>query len=459
METLKITRMLGTLLLSLPGLMLTHSCSKKEALTVAPPVQASIEKREGLPHTKQYSADVANSWFNLLTTITKNTPFPPPHSIRIFVYSGLALYESVVPGMPSHQSMYTYLTKQEIPHDKKKDYYWPAAANAAMARLATRIILGYNPAFDLSSVNQLEAANLATFPADLSPDDLHRSMDFGRQIAEIIFEWSNTDGTMAPGGGLAFCAPYIPSGLPGTWVPTPPGFFPAAGACQGDLRPFLPGFSQVPLPAPPPPYSAEPGSAFYNMVYEVYENGQNLDPDEYRLSQAWRDILGVNYNTPTHLVRLTTEIITKEKLDLAEAAVLYARETIAVFDAIVAVFRAKFHYALLRPITYIHGEMGHPEWNPVSPTPQHPSYPSTSNAATAAAVEVLEQVFGESYRFTDSTQKALYGSWEYDSFNAMLLDQGWSRILIGQNFRQAVDAARIQGRQIGDLANRLPFKK
>ncbi len=93
-------------------------------------------KKEDVPavsHTKQYSSDVANEWFSLLASTTRTNRYSSAPSIRIFSFSSIALYETVVTGMPSYQSIYKYFTNNTIDVDPKKDYHWPTAANEKAA--------------------------------------------------------------------------------------------------------------------------------------------------------------------------------------------------------------------------------------------------------------------------------------------------------------------------------------
>ena len=263
---------------------------------------------------------------------------------------------------------------------------------------------------------------------------------------------------LVPSGALASCPPYVPLGGAGNWVPTPPGNLPAAGVCQGSLRTFMPGIAKNTLPAPHPAYSTSPTSEFYQKANEIYQISLTLTQDDINISQHWRDILGTNFNTPSHVVRLTSQIVAKEKLNLEDASVTYARQGIAVFDAIASVFNAKFHYALLRPVTYIRNTIGVTNWNSLYPAPQHPAYPATAPCAAAAAVAVLEKTFGKSYSFIDSTQHALYGSWSYSSFDEILQDVKRSRTHSGINFRFAVDEGVNQGRKVGQMINHVTFK-
>jgi len=464
MKTFKFAGMSLLLIILLsPFTMLTESCKKTDTLKnqSAPDEFATETGRNAnaLPHTKQFDSEVATSWFTLLAHLSRTTPLIPAPSARVFAYSGMALYESVVPGMPSYQSIYKYITGDRIVHDNKKEYYWPACANAAIARIASRLLGNYFANPNLSAIQQLETDFNNKFQLLISPEQLQLSKDFGNYVADKIYDWSTTDGTLNPNGNLAICPPYVPLGGLGNWVPTPPNLFPAAGACQGSLRTFKPGIVNAALPPAPPAYSTNPTSDFYQMANEIYQISLNLTQDDINISQNWRDIVGTNYNGPSHATKIITEIIRKEQLNLEDASVIYAKQGIAVFDAIVAAFNAKFHYSLLRPVTYIRNVMGHTTWNSVYNTPQHPSYPAVAPSSVAASVVIWENTFGANYSFIDSTHNWLYGSWSYPSFDAMLQDVGRSRTHSGINFRIAVDAGITQGRTVGQMINQLPFKK
>lgn len=451
--------MVSVILLSLLSAA-NQSCRKTDAVTKQADEEQLAAQASGhinaLPHTKQYGAEVATEWFTLLTEITRTKPYFSPQSLRIFAYSGMALYESVVPGMPSYQSMYKHFTGNIIEVDHKKNYYWPASANAAMARIASRIMQNY-PAPNLAPVQALEASLNASFQAQVTPEQLQFSNEFGRYVADMIYDWSKTDGTLNPNGTLAVCPLYSPLGGPGNWVPTPPAFFPAAGACQGSLRTFIPNIVTTILASPHSAYSTAPGSVFYQAAQETYQFRNNITTEETRQFNNWRDA-APNYNPLAHMLLISTNIIIKEKLNLEEAATLYAKQTIAASDVIGAVFHSKFHYSLMRPVTYIRGVLGHSTWSSLPITPQTPSYPDEL-AATASSVAILENYFGTNYSFVDDIHKATHGEWSYSSLNEMLSAIIQARVSGGTIFRFAGEAGVIQGRLAGNMVNRLPFKK
>lgn len=425
------------------------------------------ENSNALPHTKQFGGEVATEWFNLLSDITRAKPYFSPQVLRIYSYSGIALYESVVPGMPSYQSIYKHLTGNTIEFDNKKDYYWPACANAAIARIASRIMSNYS-APDLTQVEALEASFNSTFQTMIKPEQLEFSIEFGRKVGDIIYEWSKTDGTFNPDMTPKPCPPYVLVDGPYKWEPTPPAFLPAAGACQGSLRTFIPNIVNHVL-APDPlrtvfddPVSGDPPviidlkSLFDLAAKETYEARNNTSDEETRQFNNWRDF-PPNYSPLAHMMKISTNIMIEEKVNLEDAATLYAKLTMAASDAIGAVFYSKYFYSILRPVTYIRNEIDN-TWSSLPNTPQTPSYPEEL-APTASSVAILEEYFGENYEFVDDIHSSTHGEWSYTSFDQLLDNILQARVSGGTNFRFSGDEGVKQGRLVGTMVDQLPFKK
>ena len=451
MFTLKLNRNSLSVMLFLLVTFLSESCKKEE---IDPNAVNKIAN--ALPHSKIYPAVVATEWYKLLTHIARTKPYANPQALRIYAYSGVALYEAVVPGMPSYQSIYKYLTGNQIEVDHKKDYYWPACANAAMARIATRIMQNY-PTPNLTQVQALETSLNAGYQLETTPDQLQFSNEFGRYVADIIYDWSKTDGTLNPDGTLALCPIYVPLGGPGNWVPTAPAFIPAAGACQGSLRTFIPDIAFTLFAQSHPAYSTDPASTFFKAADEVYQTSLQLTPEDIKLVNSWRDF-APNYNQPSHTLKLVTDIFSADNLTLDEASVLYAKINMAMFDAIVVASKTKFHYSLMRPITYIRNTMGYTTWNPTIPAPPLPSYVGFQGLQ-ASTVTILEAYLGPNYPVIDSTQQSLHGSWSYSSLYGWLQDVSKGAFNSGNEFRFNIEAGIAQGEKVGKMIHALPFKK
>ena len=93
-----------------------------------------------LQQTKTFSSEVVLKWMDMqLRVIRTNTAtMPPATNSRLFAYSGVALYESVVPGMPAYQTLHGQLTNMPAmpATENGKAYHWAAAANAALAYIS-----------------------------------------------------------------------------------------------------------------------------------------------------------------------------------------------------------------------------------------------------------------------------------------------------------------------------------
>ena len=96
------------------------------------------------------------------------------------------------------------------------------------------------------------------------------------------------------------------------------------------------------------------------------------------------------------------ELLVNKPLTLAESARLFAHINIALADAFLAIFAAKYHYGFWRPITAIrNGDRDgnnaterDPGWTPLIATPLHPEYPCAHCVCDGAAGAVLKSVFG-----------------------------------------------------------------
>src|SRR6187402_2669072 len=92
-----------------------------------------------LKQTKTYSSDVVKQWLAVQTSMlyrASGNPFGL-NSARYMAYTGVALYEAVVPGMPAYQSLHGQLTDMPaMPAvEPGQHYHWPASANAALAAM------------------------------------------------------------------------------------------------------------------------------------------------------------------------------------------------------------------------------------------------------------------------------------------------------------------------------------
>lgn len=143
-------------------------------------------------------AAVPVSWYQLeLKLISESNGFTPPVAARAIACTGMVLHEAVVWGMkdvPNPGSQLNGLLNLPKPDGRKK-YNWAIAANSAMADIIKRLLPNASEEH-LSMITQLEIDNLDAL-CDSYEEDVEvvlRSVNFGRQIAGTIHQWSVTVG-------------------------------------------------------------------------------------------------------------------------------------------------------------------------------------------------------------------------------------------------------------------------
>jgi len=409
----------------------------------------SCRKNETPGPVGRYPADVANAWMQMQIRLTRSTTgYNSVVSDRSFAYAGITLYESLVPGLPGSHSLLPQIGGSAVAINKSpNNYYWPASLNAAMATLTRSFFETTSPA-NMASIDSLEAAYSTRFQNEADATKIQNAVDYGHQVAAAIYSWSSTDGAHQAYSHIVDPTYPVPVGE-GLWVPTFPAFGAPILPHWGDNRSFIANITASTQPGPPMGYSASPKSPFYEMVNELYTISLSLTHEDSIIAKFWGDQPG-NLNVPAHATNILTQLIVKNKLDLGAAAAAYALHGIAMNDASISVFKTKYKYNLLRPITYIRDVMGHTNWNSVIPTPPHPEYTAAHAVISAASATVLEKIFGQHYSFTDHSYDATYGARSYNSFDDYAKEAGLARLLAGIHYGPSIATGLKQGRQVGN---------
>jgi hypothetical protein len=204
-------------------------------------------------------------------------------------------------------------------------------------------------------------------------------------------------------------------------------------------------------------YSENPASDFHNDANEVYTISLSLTPEDLAIVKTWGDIAG-NYGTTGHYTNIATQLIQENGLKLDEAALTYAKHGIAIYEATISVFKSKYKYNLIRPVSYIRNIMGHASWGSSIGTPPHPEYPSAHATIGGASYVVLESIFGKNYSFVDRTHENLYGARSYSNLKAYAIEAAQSRVLGGIHYNHSADVGLAQGEKVGQLVNSIRFR-
>ncbi|GAB3337925.1 hypothetical protein GCM10027299_49560 [Larkinella ripae] len=403
------------------------------------------DHRPAVADAADYPGDVVRSWLTLQLKLALTAPGGPTSSPRRYAYTGIALYESIVPGLAGYQSIAPQLNGLPSlpPIEPNEVYYWPACANAAMAAM-NRNFYPTTSASNKVLIDSLEAANFALYQKGRSADELNRSAAFGKQIAAAVFAWAKTDGNDNT-------LPYTPPVGPGLWVPTPPAFAPAALPNWGKSRPIVAGSDEGTELGTPIPYSEDPSSAYYAQVNDLYTVSQSLTTEQKIIATFWPDNAWHN---------ILSQVLAIEKPNLDVAAVAFTLMSIAMSDAQINLFKGKYFYNGVRPITYIRTVMNLPDWNTLIPTPPHPEFPAGHSVTSGAAAQGMTVVFGPNYHYTDTPYNLVgFSPRSYDSFNEAATEASLSRLFAGVHYRKTVELSLLQGKVIANtVAQKLKFK-
>jgi hypothetical protein len=409
----------------------------------------------------QFSSDLARDWSALHLSLVRRTwGFSPPVAARAFGYLGITLYESVVPGVPDHQSLAGQLNElAELPQPiDGAGYHWPSAANSALASM-TRLLFPTAHAAHKAAIEDLYAQYAAEFQLATDFDTFTRSVEFGQQIADAIYAWSQTDGGHE-GFRRNFPTDFEYPVGEGMWQPTERNKGNPQRPMQprwGENRPFVLATGAECAPPPPPAYSESPESDFYAEAFEVYTVTSQLTAEQLEIARFWADD---PYRTATpagHSIAILAQVLEAENASLATAAEAYARIGIGLADAFISCWNAKYQYNMIRPVTYIQ-QVIDPLWVSPLTTPPFPEYPSGHSVESSATAAILSGMFGEAYTFSDTTH-AEWGlpSRSFDSFSSFAQEAALSRIYGGIHFRSAVENGLEQGACIAQRVNSLQF--
>jgi hypothetical protein len=402
--------------------------------------------------TNQYDSSFAKAWFDTAYDVVKTEGLPPPIASRLYGYAGVALYESVLGGMPNHRTLAGQLNGlASLPATAGNQYHWPAVANAALPALL-KSLLPTASAPSISMIDTLEQQFATQFQTEVGVDTYDRSVALGQTLATSIASWAAADGITQNTSG---CVYNVPPPGNGAWEPTPPAFAPnPALPCWGQQRPFVLAAGNECPAIVPPAYDEDPGSAFYAEVLVVYNTGNNLTQEEQDIATFWADGPVTTGTPPGHWVSIVGQVCEQTGAMLDVAAEAYARVGIAVADAFIQCWYTKYEVNLCRPVTYIQNVVSLDDpaaatWPPFIATPAFPEYTSGHSTQSGAASLVLTDLFG-SVPFVDDTHADLgFPARSFDSFFDAAKEAAISRLYGGIHYSFACELGVDQGQCVG----------
>lgn len=381
------------------------------------------------------TADPVLDWTGAMLACIAAAKLPPPVVTHVMALQGLAVLDvlNAIDGLPGAM----------VQIDAPADMPLAAAIAGAAHRVMERLMPGQAGLLDQALADQLAAV------PDGAAEDT--ALAYGRTVADAVLGLRAGDGWDAAIG--------FPGGTePGTWRPTPPTFAGALLPHWGEVIPFVMTAGDMLRPAGPPALD----SAAYAAALEEVRLLGAVDsalrtPEQTEIALFWADGAGT-YTPPGHWIAIARDLAAAQGIGGGAAARMLATLELALADAAIAAWDAKYAFATWRPITAIReaesdgnsGTGADPGWSPLLPTPNHPDYVSGHSTFSAAAATVLEAFLGD-LSFTTSSQGLPDVTRSFARFADAAEEAGRSRIYGGIHTDFANQDGLALGRAVAAL--------
>jgi hypothetical protein len=145
-------------------------------------------------------------------------------------------------------------------------------------------------------------------------------------------------------------------------------------------------------------------------------------------------------------------------MSVVEGARFMALASVAMSDAIIAVFDAKYHYEFWRPITAVrNGDLlknptieRDATWQPIDITPMHPEYPCAHCIVAASLAAVVQDVLGaDATEISASSPTAPGVTHRWNNMQTFVNEVSEARIAAGFHYRFSTKVGEDMGYGIG----------
>lgn len=408
----------------------------------------------------------ANDYHSLIDKVTKvmiHDIFSPPVASRVYVYPNIAAYEVLNAENGNNKSLQNQLNKLNTIEivQSTKDVNKPLAAIIAYLDVAKELV------FSNKVITNYRDSLYLTWKSKNKTQFLG-AKKYGLAISKKIIYWMQQDMYTETRTMPAF---NVYTDDASRWQPTPPAYMSGIEPHWNKIRPFVLDSATQFKPIPPPKFSLEKGTLFYQEMMDLYELTNKIrkngdDSEEVAIAQFWdcNPYVSVNKGhfmfaskkiTPgAHWIGICKIATQKTNSDFEKTVYAYTKTSIAIADAFISCWDEKYRSNLIRPETLINKYIDK-SWTPLLQTPPFPEYTSGHSVVSGAASEVLTEIFGDNFAFDDTTEIP-YGLpiRSFTSFRTAAKEAAISRIYGGIHYNAAVANGLTQGIALGRFINK-----
>ena len=208
-------------------------------------------------------------------------------------------------------------------------------------------------------------------------------------------------------------------------------------------------------PAAPPPITS---AAYARALNQVKSLGQDSSTtrtaDQTTLAKFWGAAPIWNVWN-----QITQNLAVTQHASLEQAVTVFANLDLALADATIALYDAKYHFLVWRPVTAIREGnttgnpriIGDPNWTPLAVTAPDPSYPGAHATISQAAAAVLSAFYGNHHRLAVTSAADPGVTRTFGSFQAAATEATLSRLFAGQHTMIDLVAGQRLGEQVAQF--------
>lgn len=365
----------------------------------------------------QAAVDLLGIYWTILPDVRNATP---ARSARLMALLHVAMHDAVV---ATWDAKYAYRRRAPARADGRVRALVPMSdlpsypsEHAAVAAAAAEVLVASALPGDIARLRALmrEVGEARIVAGAAYPSDVQAGYALGAAVARRVLAHAASDGADQE-WDRAF-----PTG-PNVWLPTPPRRVSIPfDALAGRWRPWV-------IPSGdsyrPPPYPVPGSFAFQVSLDEL----RRFAAGGATLAQMDRARYWATEAPTARWDLYVQDELQHRRWSVPRSARARAWVSIAMFDAFVACWDAKYFYWLARPVTV------DPALRTLFATPPFPSYPSGHSTISSAVAGVLTVLFPD---------RAAY-------FDALAVEASNSRVWAGVHYRFDVNAGEVLGRAVG----------
>ena len=384
--------------------------------------------------------------------------FSPPVASRVYLYPSIAAYELIAKDMPlKYKSLVGQvkgLTKIPEPDKIFKNYNLNLTILFAFNKVGRALIFSDElmDKFEKKFNNKLISMGV--------PKKIRTASEkYAEKVAKHILNWAKDDLY----NQTRTYSKYTILEEEVFWKPTPPDYMDGIEPHWNKIRTLVLDSANQFIPKEPLKFDLTVGSPFQKQLQEVFEIGNKMDPEKIEIAKFWdcnpyvthhrgHAMFATKKITPGgHWIGITAIAGRTAKSTFDESVNAYTNVSISLFDSFISCWDEKWRSILVRPETLINQHYDE-EWLPLLQTPPFPEYTSGHSVISRAAATSLTRLYGDDFKFTDTTEVA-YGlpSRKYNSFIEASDEAAISRLYGGIHYRMAIEEGVSQGEKVGNF--------